>query len=365
MTGRGWAFAFIGLFALSPVHADDVAPSARVTSRLNIRAAPSTDSAIVGKLAPGESAPLIGAEARWYAIRLPTGGQGFVSKSWSVVVAAPEFVRLGVWNLKKLGHGDTKDYDTVRDIIEQHFDVLGIVEIMQKNGGRPGYDALMHVLGPAWVGQVTDTPRPNTASGSAEFYAVIYRRDQARLCDGWTGLRYYADSDGTAGNGELDRFVREPAYTCMAIVSADGDVQSDFLFGVFHATWNDGDASIIREEASHIDAVLAAMAADQTGEQDVILAGDFNLNSNALQGEVSAADRTRGAGSTLNRSGERTANLYDHVLLSNEEASRELEGDAEVIDPDQRVANGAFFYSVVSDHLPLAVRWNRSIGDDD
>lgn len=61
---------------------------------------------------------------------------------------------------------------------------------------------------------MTDAQRPNTTSWTVEFYAVIYRRDQARLCDGWTGFQHYAEGGGSAGSRGPDHVVREPAYTC-------------------------------------------------------------------------------------------------------------------------------------------------------
>lgn len=68
-------------------HAEDITPLEHVTTRLNVRAQPSTDSAIVGKLAPDETAPLVNSTARWYRIRLDDGTHGYVSKAWSEVVA--------------------------------------------------------------------------------------------------------------------------------------------------------------------------------------------------------------------------------------------------------------------------------------
>ena len=112
MTNR-WRPLWVLFVALcvTAVHAEDVTPSDRVASRLNVREQPSTDSPIVGKLVPGETATLIDSPARWYRIRLDNGALGYVSKAWSEVVAtaarADASIRIGTWNLKKLGHGST------------------------------------------------------------------------------------------------------------------------------------------------------------------------------------------------------------------------------------------------------------------
>jgi len=63
--------------------ADRVVPSDRVTDSVTVRASPSSDSAVVGKLHPGESALYLSAVPRWYEIELDDGSRGFVSKSWT------------------------------------------------------------------------------------------------------------------------------------------------------------------------------------------------------------------------------------------------------------------------------------------
>lgn len=371
MRPTAWRYLRMVIMALyvMTAHAEDITPSERVTTRLNVREEPSTDSTIVGNLAPGETAILIDSAVRWYQVRLDDGTLGYVSKAWSVVVVtAPEAessIRIGVWNLKKLGHGSTKDYALIRTIIDDHFDVVGVVEVMQKDGGHPGYDTLMSTLGPNWQGQVTVSPRPKTGSGGAEFYAVIYRSPQVQLCEGWSGLRYFTDNDGAPGSAGPDRFVREPAYTCLMVTDQGGDINTDFILGVYHAVWGDGDEDEIRGEVEHIDVVFDTMAAANPDERDLLIVGDFNLTSSPLQASTRAEDRTEGTGSTLNSEGERTENLYDHLLVRDEAASQELMGNARVLEVSDRAADPRSFYRTVSDHLPVVARWNLAGGDDD
>ena len=63
-----------------------MAPSYRVTTGLNVRAGPSRDSPIVGLLRLGETAELVERVPRWYRILLKHGREGYVSKSWAVVL---------------------------------------------------------------------------------------------------------------------------------------------------------------------------------------------------------------------------------------------------------------------------------------
>jgi len=76
------------LLVLVPLtgRADLVTPSNRVTTHLIVRAQPSGQSAQVGTLQPGERADLLERVPRWYKVRLPSGQEGFVSKSWSAVL---------------------------------------------------------------------------------------------------------------------------------------------------------------------------------------------------------------------------------------------------------------------------------------
>jgi len=88
----------------------------------------------VGALVSGESAAYVGAVPYWYEVRLDDDTQGFVSKGWARVVPdpaeAPELLRLGGWNIKKLGHGSRKDYPAVARVIEDNFDIVAVVEVM-------------------------------------------------------------------------------------------------------------------------------------------------------------------------------------------------------------------------------------------
>lgn len=191
MVGRRFCSVLLAALCLvvAPVFADEVAPNDRVETRLRVRAAPDADDTtpVVAFLEPGETAELLDDVPYWWQITTDDGIEGFVSKGFSRVipdVGPASILRLGAWNIKKLGHNNGKDYPLVADIIEDRFDVLAVVEVMQRQGAHPGYDELLAALGTGWAGMVTAAPRPNTTSGSAEFYAVLYRTSRAAPCAG-------------------------------------------------------------------------------------------------------------------------------------------------------------------------------------
>lgn len=210
---------------LPVVVADQVEPSDRVESRLRVREGPTTETSVVGYLYPSQLAEWLDSLPRWYKVRLGNGVEGYVSKSWSRVVPddTSATLRIGAWNIKKLGHGSNKDFPLVAEIIEENFDVLALIEVMQKQGGHPGYDALMSVLGDGWAGVISTTPRPDTSAGHAEYYAVIYRANLVELSQGSIGLTFHVDNDGSANGTGDDVFSREPAFAGFRTLNSNFD----------------------------------------------------------------------------------------------------------------------------------------------
>jgi beta-lactamase superfamily II metal-dependent hydrolase len=89
MTLRPWfAALLLGAATLSSTAvADDVVPSDRVSSAVLVRGGASTDTAILARLRPGDSAKLVGEVSGWYVVELENGTRGYVSKAWTVIRA--------------------------------------------------------------------------------------------------------------------------------------------------------------------------------------------------------------------------------------------------------------------------------------
>lgn len=75
--------------ALGPqaVEAREVKPTGRVTTAVIVRQGPSTNTAVLSRLRPGEAAEVIEEVPGWYHIRLADGTDGYVSKTWTDEVA--------------------------------------------------------------------------------------------------------------------------------------------------------------------------------------------------------------------------------------------------------------------------------------
>ena len=110
--------------------------------------------------------------------------------------------------------------------------------------------------------------------------------------------------------------------------------------------------------------VFAGMQAARPGGRDLSIAGDFNLVPTNLQAAVNMQVRTQGSGSTLNNQGQRTNNLYDHLVLDAAVTS-EMTGDPQVIDVLGVAATPLEFFRTVSDHPPIVVSLRSSGPDDD
>lgn len=354
---------------IPPAVADRIEPSDRVETRLRVRDGPSTEASIVGFIRPGQSAEFRSSIPHWYEVSLEDGTFGFVSKAWSRLVASeptqPFTLRLGAWNIKKLGHGTHKDFAMVAEIIETNFDIVAIIEVMQKARGHPGYDELVAQLGSGWTGMVTEEPRPKTNSGSAEFYAIMYRPEKVRPCDGREGLVFHQDNDGSGAGAQPDLFVREPAFSCFEAVNARGPTAFDFVLAAYHARWSDGATDEIATEVSHLDDVFTAMAASRPGEGDLIVAGDFNLVPADFEEATGRGIPISGTGSTLNNQGQRTENLYDHLVVFDLAATAEIVGVPEIIDVRSVASDLRTFFQTISDHLPIVARFRTEGPDDD
>ncbi|MBI4700776.1 MAG: hypothetical protein HY744_06370 [Deltaproteobacteria bacterium] len=275
-------------------------------------------------------------------------------------------VRLGSWNIRKLGHGPNKNYGQLAKVIQDSFDAVGIMEIMQNKGGHPGFDALREALGKGWEGMVTDSPRPRDDTGGAEFYGLFYRTALFKPCPGWEGkLVYVTDNDGgDAGTGE-NLWAREPAYTCLRAGFRKAGVGTDFAMALYHAIFVQGRIGAITHEVAHVEDMFRQMQEALPQEKDLLLFGDLNLDPPQLDRAIEYNTRTACGSSTLDQYGELTGHCYDHVLIHDEVATPEVPGKAEVLDVRRYAESNFVFYRTMSDHLPIRILMRIDLPDDD
>lgn len=278
------------------------------------------------------------------------------------------FLRFGSFNVRRLGLEPEKDLARVAHIIERHFDLVVLLEVMQTEaGGHPGLDALLVELDALgnFDSLITDTPRPNTRSPYAEYYAVLYRPERVMPCPELSTLRYIVDHDGSRDGEGPDLFLREPAIGCFVAQGNEPQQRFDFVLAAYHARWGSGEAFDIEREIAELDQVLQAMRAVRPGERDLFLLGDLNLVPVQVAPFLSASLRTQESGSTLRSDGSRTDRLYDQLWVFDGAASRELWGDAWVLDVRHVGGSADDYVRSVSDHLPIVALARTDLPDDD
>jgi hypothetical protein len=274
--------------------------------------------------------------------------------------SAPAPLRIGTWNVRKLGFEQDKDVAGIATSIAQHFDLVALVEVMWTPDDAH-YTALIAALGPSWQLTRTATPRPNLRSPHAEYYVVATRSARVGPCREAATLEYVRDGEGSDDSAERGLFLREPAIGCFR--TRGPGAGNDFALAVYHAEWGDGSTPSIASEVAHLDVTFQAMRERFPQERQHFLLGDLNLDSAALAPLTSARDRTRGQGSTLDAEGERSQHLYDHLLAYGRAADQALIDDAEVLDLRGEAFDPKHFRQRVSDHLPLLARLR--VGPDD
>lgn len=277
-------------------------------------------------------------------------------------------LRLGNWNIQKLGQEPDHDYPVMVAVIEENFDVVAIEEVMVADGAPNGFFTLLSALGPGWDGWVTSRPRPNALTSYAEYYAVVWRVGFVRPCPGWVGLIYHEDNPGGVGGTGENLFSREPAFVCLQagwnMQTEHATVGFDLVLAAYHALWASGDETVTSAEVDHIDDVFVSMAGAVPGEGDLLVAGDFNLDRETVASLVDAEVLTVGTGSTLTTSGGISDNLIDHVLILDTTATSELASVPQVLDVRSYSLSDILYRETVSDHLPVRARFTVDVDDD-
>lgn len=291
----------------------------------------------------------------------PITDRGAAAAPGSDAGTASETLRIGAWNLRKLGFEAGKDHAAIARIIAAELDLVALLEVVWSQDEQ-ALAQLTRLLAPSFTLIRTSSPRPNLSSPHSEYYVVAYRNERVAPCAELPELSYFADGDGSDDSATRGLFLREPAFGCFRARHAA--YASDFLLAVYHAQWGDGAARAIANEVRHVDRVFAAMRAKLPSERMLFMIGDFNLLPAELAPLSAARDRTLGSGSTLDAEGNLSSHLYDHLLAFGEAANAALVADAHVLDVRGEAIDPKQFRRQISDHLPIVAQLRLSEDDD-
>ena len=256
-------------------------------------------------------------------------------------VDAARGLRIGTWNVKRLGQGD-KRLDLVARVIDSQFDVIALEEVMTPSALQP----LMALL-PGWSAQLSE--RAVGRSGYYEYYAVLYRTGRATV----TSSRVVDDA--------ADEWYRAPMVTCLRAGAADLCLVVTHI--VYGTTVGPRDAEI--QALGRLVSGLRAAGA----EKDYVVLGDYNRQGSApgfatLQAAGWAFNDDGALRTTLGTSS--YANPYDHAMID-PGYTREWTGTTGRHDIVASVCGGSYAFCAqsVSDHAPIGVLFAADAADDD
>ena len=259
------------------------------------------------------------------------------------VPVAASSIRLGSWNLKRLGHGE-KRLDVVAEVIEHELDVVAIEEVMTPGGVQ---DLLAEL--PGW--QAAISPTAVGQNGYEEHYAVLYRSSLVAITKTFTM------------DDPRDDLAREPFVACLRAAAFDACVV------VFHAVYGKGGVKLRDDEIEALGLLVTDLR-NAGPEKDWLVVGDFNRPHTAPGfGIFSDA----GWGCVLGPGPLPTTlgmaaygKPYDHLLVD-AAATKEYQGTAVRYDLVAGPCRDDFVWcrDEVSDHAPVIARFSTAGPDDD
>lgn len=249
------------------------------------------------------------------------------------------------FNTLRLGQ-NTKDYARFSRAISK-FDLIGLVEVMNREGIQELVDALNKETGEKWDYYLSQYSVGK--SSYKEYYGYVYKRNKVKLIKKGS---FYPD---------LKKKFSRPPYGATFKIG-----EFDFTLVMSHSIYGKSQ-SLRRAEAFNYDEVYDYFQGLEENEQDIIIAGDFNLVGNdegfdqLINGHkddiVYAIDpRLK---TTLGRN--KLVNSYDNIFIS-KKYTKEFKGKSGVYN----FINNDFLESKkqVSDHLPVFIIVDITEDDD-
>ena len=246
------------------------------------------------------------------------------------------------FNTLHLGWDNQKDYARMAAILKD-FTVIGLLEVMNEDGLEELELAMEKATGRDWSTAISESKVGN--SSYKEYYAFLWDTKHAK----YRGSRgFYTE--------RCNEFEREPW-------GADFKIgRFDFTFVLLHSVFGKS-VKERKKEAMYLDDVYNYFQEINGAEQDVIIAGDFNLPA-----DDPAFDITDSAGqfyavpvqpTTIGK--DALVSAYDNIFI-NSSYTTEFSGISGILDFTDN--DFAAVRKVVSDHLPVYIEVLTSVEDD-
>lgn len=257
-------------------------------------------------------------------------------------------LRIAAFNIQRFGKAK-RDKDDVMDVlvdIASYFDIMVVQEVVDASLETPG--AYLDLINNYWEPSFAAVVGPRLGRSShKEQYVVYYVPAYVEFIDAYT----LEDPE--------DDFMREPL---VATFSSGG---FDFALVVCHIKPDDARAEL----AALIEAVPAIRT--RTGEEDIILLGDFNADGSYLDEEAFTLSMSESGFTVVITdtmvTTTKTEYTYDRIVLTGATSGSEyIEGSAGVFTFDEvlGIADQELVYKV-SDHYPVYAEFRTDLDDDD
>ena len=248
------------------------------------------------------------------------------------------------FNILRLG-ASKKDMTQTAKIL-QGFDIVGLVEVMNKDGVEELVDELNKQGNEKWDYHIS--PFGVGSSKYKEYFAYVYKKDKVK----------FIKSEGFYKNGKSS-LLREPYGATFKINNFD------FTLVLVHTIYGNNESQRKAENFKMVDVYDYFQDRDKK-ENDMFMAGDFNVYAldESFRPLYKHADKITYAidpaiKTTIGPKGR--ANSYDNFFFS-QKYSQEFTGSSGALDFSGD--NPKLMREIISDHIPVFIVVETSKDDD-
>lgn len=254
-------------------------------------------------------------------------------------------IYIASFNVLRLGDDKNKDMEKTAQIISA-FDLVGLVEVINKSGVEELVDELNKQTDEKWAYHISKFGVGSNKH--KEFFAYVYKKDKVKFLK---SEGFYKDGKST--------LLREPYGATFKIDNFD------FTLVLVHTIYGNGESERKAENFKMVKVYEYFQNKDKK-EQDIIIAGDFNLyaldesfrpllkHSDEITYAIDPSIKT-----TLSPKGR--ANSYDNMFVSTK-YTQEFTGVSGAVDFTE--GNYKTMREKVSDHIPVFIVVETSKDDD-
>jgi endonuclease/exonuclease/phosphatase family metal-dependent hydrolase len=278
-----------------------------------------------------------------------------------------ESLNIATWNIREFGKKERTPaaIHYIAEIISQ-FDIVAVVELRDLLGDLK---RVMDILGPDW--RIVYSDYISDDGGNGERIGYLFDRRMVAF----TGLAAEADPSRQK-NKATDEYLPEITWWRSPYIASFRAGNFDFHCITAHIRWGSGRKSRVKELTLLADWIDLRQKSKAESDKDIILMGDFNIESGAdelLEAITSKGLRIPGAltdkpGTDLGK-----ISHYDQILhypafspstFSNNGGVLDFYCDDHTAFPPFKGLTKQLFTYQLSDHLPLWIQLKTDVEDE-